>query len=118
MVVGWFLFIKGVVTTKQWGDQRPEYKINSIHLLSEIRDKLSKSVQVSIKPTSVNSQMINQIEEIVAQHPGKCSFKVNLIEESENISIELLSRKFLVSPNDDLLKSFDTIPEIHYKVST
>ena len=118
MVNGWFLFIKGVVITKQWGDQKPEFKINSIQLISEIRDKLSKSVQVNIKPTLVSGHLINQIEEILAEHPGKCSFKVQLVEESENISVELLSRKFLVSPNDELLKSLETIPEIECKVST
>ena len=118
MVNGWFLYIKGVVVTKQWGDQRPEYKIGSIQLLSEIRDKLSKSIMVNIKPASVNMQIISQIEEIMAQHPGNCSLKVNLVEESENISVDLLSRKFLVSPNDEFLKSLESIPEINFEITT
>ncbi|MCK5279543.1 MAG: hypothetical protein KAK04_13410, partial [Cyclobacteriaceae bacterium] len=118
MVNGWFLYIKGVVITKQWGDQRPEFKISSINLLSEIREKLSKSIEISIKPVSVDLQIINQIEELIGKHPGKCSFKVNLLEEGENISVDLLSRKFLVSPDDELLKSLEAIPEIQCKVST
>ncbi len=118
MVNSWFLFLKGVVITKPWGDQRPEFKINSISLLSEIRDKLSKSLTVNMKPKVVSAQLINQIETLVSQHPGNCSFKVSLIEESEKISVELLSRKFLVSPNDELLKSLETIPEINFKVNS
>ena len=118
MVDGWFLFIKGVVVTKQWGDQRPEFKINSIQLLSEIREKLSKSIRVNIKPKSISLDLVNQIEEILEQHPGKCSFKVNLIEESENISVDLLSRKFMVSPNDELLNALKDIPELDCKVTT
>ena len=118
MVNGWFLYIKGVVITKQWGDQRPEFKISGINLLSEIREKLSKSIEISIKPASVGLQIINQIEELIGKHPGKCSLKVNLVEESENISVDLLSRKFLVSPDDELLKSLEAIPEIQCKVTT
>lgn len=118
MVDGWFLFLKGVVVTKQWGDQRPEFKINSIQLLSEIREKLSKSILVNIKPKFISLDMVNQIEEILEQHPGKCSFKVNLIEESENITVDLLSRKFMVSPNDELLNSLKDIPELECKVTT
>lgn len=118
MVIGRFLYIKGKVITKQWGDQRPEFKISNIEYLSDIREKYSKSVLINIKPISVSEQIINQIEGIVAQHPGKCSFKVNLIEESENISVELLSRKFLVSPNDELLKALENISEIQCTVST
>jgi DNA polymerase-3 subunit alpha len=118
MVTGWFLFIKGVVITKQWGDQRPEFKISSIQLLSEIREKLSKSVQVNIRPISISEEIINQIEEILVNNPGKCSFKVNLVDETENISVDLLSRKFMVSPNDELLNSLRDMPEVQFKVTT
>jgi len=116
MVVGWFLYIKGIVITKQWGDQRPEFKISNMQLLSEIREKLSKSVQVNIKPLSVNEEIINQIEEILVNNPGKCSFKVNLVDDTENLSVDLLSRKFMVNPNDDLLNSLKDIPEIHFQI--
>ena len=118
MVNGWFLYIKGVITTKQWGDQRAEFKIGNIQLLSEIREKLSKSVQVNLKPVSVNSMIINQIEGILSQHPGKCSFNVSLVEENENISVELLSRKYMVNPTDELLKSLESIPELQYNVNS
>lgn len=117
MVNGWFLFIKGTVATKRWGDQRPEFKINSIQLLSEIREKLSKSVQVDVKPTSISESIILQMEDILSQHPGKCAFKVNIVDEKEQISVDLLSRKFMVDPNDELLKSLEAIPEISYKVN-
>lgn len=118
MVVGWFLFIKGVVIIKQWGDQRPEFNISKIEELSEVREKYSKSILVDIKPKSISHEIINQLEELLSLHPGKCSFKLNLIEESENISVDLLSRKFMVSPNDDLLNSLKDIPELHCKVTT
>jgi DNA polymerase-3 subunit alpha len=117
MVNGWFLYIKGVVVTKQWGDQRPEFKINSIQLLSEIREKLSKAIQVDIKPKAISLQLVEKIEQLVAQHPGKCSFKINLIEEGENISVDLLSRKFMVSPEDELLNALKDIPELNCRVT-
>ena len=116
MVNGWFLYIKGVVITKQWGDQRPEFKINNIQLLSEIREKLSKSVQVNLKPAAISAGIIDQIEEIVANHPGKCALKVNLMEESENINVDLLSRKYLVSPDNELLRSLKDIPEVECNI--
>ena len=118
MVDGWFLFVKGVVITKQWGDQRPEFKINSIQLLSEIRDKLSKAVQLDLKPSKINKDLLDQIESILEEHPGKCSLKLNLVDEQENISLDLLSRRFMVSPSDDLLSSLGEIPELECRVTT
>ena len=118
MVNGWFLYMKGVVVVKQWGDQRPEFKISSIELLSEIREKLSKSVQIDIKPASINSEVIGKIEDILEQYPGKCALKINLVDEMENISVDLLSRKYMVNPDDALLNSLNEIPEVQYKVNS
>jgi len=117
MVNGWFLYIKGVVITKQWGDQRPEFKINSMQLLSEIREKLSKSIQVDVEPKSISLELVSKMEDLLAEHPGKCSFKVNLLEKGENISVDLLSRKYMVSPDDELLNALKDFPELNCKVS-
>jgi DNA polymerase-3 subunit alpha len=118
MVVGWFLYIKGMVTTKQWGDQKPEFKISNIQLLSEIREKLSKTVQINLPPRSVDEHTINHIEQLLVKNPGKCAFKVNLVDEKENISVDLLSRKFMVDPNNELLESLNDIPDVQFKVLT
>ena len=118
MVVGWFLYIKGMVTTKQWGDQKAEFKVSNIQLLSEIREKLSKTVQINIPPGSVDEHIINHIEQLLVSNPGKCSFKVNLVDEKENISVDLLSRRFMVNPNDELLASLNDIPDVQFKVTT
>jgi DNA polymerase-3 subunit alpha len=73
---------------------------------------------VDIGPKSVNEKLISQIEGILVDNPGKCSFKVNIVDEQENIAVDLLSRKFMVNPNDDLLNSFNNIAEVELKVST
>ena len=65
----------------------------------------------------ISENLIVQMENLLEQHPGKCSFKVNLVEETENIAVDLLSRKFMVNPNDELLKSLEGIPEIQFKVN-
>lgn len=118
MVVGWFIYIKGTVVTRQWGDQRPEFKISNIQLLSEIREKLSKGVLVNLPARAVNEQMISQIEELASKNPGKCAFKINLVDDTEQISVDLLSRRYMVNPNDVLLKSLSEMPEVDYKVTT
>ncbi len=118
MVPNWFLYIKGIVTRKQWGDQRAELKISSIELLSEIREKLTKTVQVDVRPEDIDEQVIIKMEEIFKQYPGKCSLRVNLVDEGENITVDLLSRRFMVNPDDGLLKSLAGIPGVKYKVTT
>ena len=118
MVVNWFLYIKGVVVRKQWGDQRAELKISSIELLSEIREKLTKTVMIDLNPGDIDEDTITRIEEVFEQHPGKCALRVNLLDEDENIAVDLLSRRFMVSPDDSLLKSLAEIPNLRYRVAT
>ena len=118
MVNGWFLFIRGGVVQKPWGDQQLEFKIKSIDLLSEIREKMSKTLRVKIKPAQLQEMLIDRIESIVTGHPGKCNLRVDLVDEEENIAVELLSRKYLVKPADDLLKQLDKVNEIEYTILT
>jgi hypothetical protein len=62
--------------------------------------------------------MIDSIETILAENPGKCSFKINIVHEDDKLSVDLLSRKYMVSPSDDLLHSLGYLPDLTCKVTT
>ncbi len=117
MVMGWFLYIKGNVVKKQWGDGRAEFKIRDIKLLSDVREKLTTSLQLNINPQMLEESTIQKIEELAMDHPGKCSFKVSVFDGQESIEVDLLSRKYLVYPDDTMLGELDKLPELEYKIA-
>ena len=116
LMPGWFLFVQGRVAEQKWGDRKLEFKISSIDLLSELRDKKSKGVLVNIMLSDINEEMINQIDHICQEYKGECDLKVSITDKEENIAIELLSRKYKVNPNNEMIKAMEKIPDIRYKV--
>ncbi len=118
MVTGWYLMLKGIVQKSKWGEQRTEFKIRDIQLLNDVLEKNSKSLALNIDPAHLNETLIGEIETILHSHPGPCDVKFYLTDKESNISVELLSRKFLVKPTGDLFHSLEQIDDLHFDLQT
>ena len=114
---GWFLFLTTHVG-KKWKSEEPELKINSIELLSEIRSKRIKSIELLAKLDEVDMVFIDELERIVTKHPGKCNLKLSLEGERKDqaLKLSLLSRKYRVDPTNELLKKIENMNKLEYRV--
>lgn len=102
MNLGWFLFIEGAVIKNSWGQQNIEVKIRNIELLNELGIKRSKGVRLKINSSDISEGMIGVIEEVCQTYAGNTPLFLKIQDEKENISLELLSRKFRVNPVNDM----------------
>ena len=113
---GLFLFIEGNVLRKSWGEQNLEFKIRNVELLNEIGVKRAKGLQVKVNASSLNPALVKQLEALCQEYSGGTPFYLKLRDEKENISLELLSRKFRVKPINDMVKKMKRIPEVEVEV--
>jgi DNA polymerase-3 subunit alpha len=102
MNLGWFLFIEGGVIKNSWGQQNVEVKIRNIEILNELGIKRSKGVQLRINSSDINENMIGVIEDVCQAYAGNTPLFLKIQDEKENISLELLARKFRVNPINDM----------------
>ncbi|MGF1637205.1 MAG: DNA polymerase III subunit alpha [Cyclobacteriaceae bacterium] len=116
METGWFLYLRGQVVEKRWGDKKPEFKLQQIQLLSDLREKLTKTVNIKLKPEDLNELLIDKLENLASINPGKCQLKVTLFAHTEKINIELLSKKYKVHPGDDFIKALEQMPELEFSI--
>jgi DNA polymerase-3 subunit alpha len=112
MSIGWFLFIEGGVIKNNWGQQNIEYKIRNIDLLNEIGIKRSKGVQVRVNARDLTSDLIGKIEDVCAEFNGSTPLYLKVRDEQENMSLELMSRKFRVNPVNDMVKKMKKVAEV------
>ena len=82
-----------------------ELQVGAISLLSELREKRAKGIKVSINARDVDQDMIDTIMKLAKEHEGNTELRIQLVEESENISVELLSRRIKVDPNSVLIRT-------------
>jgi DNA polymerase-3 subunit alpha len=112
MNVGWFVFVEGAVLKNNWGQQNLEFKIRNIDLLNELGVRRSKGLQIRISTTDLTSDFIGNIEAICQEFTGNTPVYLKVRDEQENISLELLSRKFRINPVNDLVKKMRKYAEV------
>jgi DNA polymerase-3 subunit alpha len=112
MNAGWFVFVEGAVIKNTWGQQNLEFKIRNIDLLNELAVKRSKGLQIRINATDITRDLIDEIEDVCQQFAGNTPLYMKVRDDQENISLELLSRKFRVNPVNDLVKKIKKVADV------
>lgn len=108
MVNGYFLHIKGNIEEKFRQKDNWDLRITTMSLLSEMRDKLTKSVTVALDLNAINAQLMNEIQHIVnvnnEKYPVKnCSLRFVIKYKDEDLVVNMPSKTFKVNPSDDLM---------------
>jgi DNA polymerase-3 subunit alpha len=114
---GWFLYITGSVQNR-FKSEELEFKITNIEHLSEIREKMTKGIELEMYLKDVNETMIREIERLATANPGKCAMKLSVLGAYEDrvIKLDTISRKYSIEINDQLIKELRTMEELRYEV--
>ncbi len=118
MEAGAILFVKGRIQNRAWGNKEElEFKISSIELLSELREKAAKSITLRVDLRDVDERLINELGAIIKGSKGNCRVKLNVIDEQEEIALDMpvASNKIELTP--ELVEELDNMPELHYTVN-
>jgi DNA polymerase-3 subunit alpha len=116
LVPGTFLYIKAKVESFK-NDGQLEIKPTGIELLAGIREKLVKSLTLTIPLHDVKEESIRNIHDMVSAYPGNCSLKINLFDTDGNMSVELVSRRIKLELSNELLKQLETMNGINFKLN-
>ncbi len=117
LVEGAFLFIRGKMEPKRFAKTKDdvEFKIHKIELLSDVRDKLVKSVTVHVKSSLVDDDYISKLSGVCEKNVGDCNLRLVLVDEEENIFLELASSAYKVNVSNEFIHGLKALPEIEMK---
>lgn len=108
MINGLFLYVKGKISERYKNSGNFEFKVSNIQLLSELRDKLARSITVNLPIKDLSDEFIAKFNEILASNieaqPRNCTLKFKVIDTDENVAVLLPSKKIKLNPNNDLLE--------------
>ncbi len=114
--VGCFVYLQGKVE-ERWG--RPgvwQFMPRTVQLLSDIRQKLTKALVVHVDVKNVDDDLIAYLEKLGSDHSGNCVLKLNIWDEEEQIGVDLLSRRFKVNPENELIEEMERESRIKYEI--
>ena len=114
---GMFLYMRGKCQPKQWRQDEWEVKINSIELLSEVKDRVIEKITVIAPLMAVDDEFISDFSTLVKQNPGPAELYFIISDEDGQMHVNLLSRTMKVSVQKDLINYLKNQPMLEYRIN-
>ncbi len=120
--VGLFLQVRGLVTERFKQKDNWEFKVNSIVLLSELRDKMSKSLTIQVPLTELSNTFINKMDEIIRLNTEQnenrnCQLKFMVMDYEEETILEMPSKTVRINPSNEFLDEISKMIGVRYKLN-
>lgn len=117
--IGYTLYVRGKVQERAWSKgpvKEIEFKVLSIQMLSDVRQKLLKTISIKIPITNIDAVVIDELQTIFEKNKGKTTLKFVVYEPEKRIWVQMLSRKYQVNVTNQLIEYFDINPQYEYKL--
>jgi len=117
LVDGYFLHLKGIIEEKFKQKDNWDMRILTMSLLSEMRDKLTKSLTVCLDLNALNSQLLDNIQDLITnnnqRYPVKnCTLRFMVKDRDDSMLVDLPSKSFKVNPSDDLMADIFSLTNV------
>ena len=94
-----------------------EVRVKSIHLLSEVRKDIVRSILLTIKLTSLNEIMIEELNKYINKAEKGTNAKllrIQIVDSESNLKVDMFSRTQYLNLTDKFFEYVDANPEIEY----
>ena len=105
---GMALFIKGRFQ-KGWKNEELEFKISEIALLETIGLQKTNSITIRIPVQKLNTEIINQLEELANIQKGPHDLKIEIIDQTLRNQIKFKSKKFKVLADNQFISAIEKL---------
>ena len=117
MTEGWFLYLQCKVQKRKWKDDELELKISKIDLLSEIREKSLRSIELTIDIDKLDADFVSEVNNLAKDYQGKHSLKFNVYDAKEGYQVSLRSKKVKVALDNDFIKELKQMNKAELKIN-
>ncbi|HEY4799127.1 MAG TPA: DNA polymerase III subunit alpha, partial [Bacteroidia bacterium] len=118
---GYFVHIKGKVQERWNQSNMVEFKITNVQLLSEMREKMLKSITLNVPLSEISDKFIENLNSLVHENTkakeGTCYLKINVMDSEDGISMVLPSRKVRINPDNKFLSTIQNMRNVTFKLN-
>lgn len=110
------LYVKGAYQTDRNDAERKRFWVSDIQLLSEVREKKSMKITLSMSLSDLNPAFIEGLSEVMKQHPGKDSIVLKVIEHTEQFDLFMRNKQGGIRAESAVLNSLGKFGEVNLTV--
>jgi DNA polymerase-3 subunit alpha len=115
MSMGTFIHLTGRVQKKKFGDEM-EFKVTGMELLSELREKKSKSLTLAVESSDLTDNVIDELYHIIQENTGACALKFVVKDHKSKTELRMPSRTLKVSVDNKFIHAVEDLQVFEYTV--
>lgn len=115
--LGYFVMIKGKVQPRMFNENELEFKVQKIHMLSEVKESLIKNIKVKVPLSGINDKLIEEISSFTETKKGNTLLNFVVYDPVDKISVKMFSRSGKINVNDEFLEYLKKSSEIEFELS-
>jgi len=118
MTKNYAILIRGRAEAR-WGSTsgEMEFKVNSIEMLSEIKDKMVHALAIKVPLDDLSEDLINELQDIAGSYKGTKDLKFLIYDAASKVYVQMFSRNFKVNITEELLAVLDRNAKLEYKIT-
>jgi DNA polymerase III subunit alpha len=103
LVPGTFLVMRGRIEKERFKEEL-RFNIQSIDLLSKMRDNFDKTVKLELSASEIDQIMVQWMYDVLGRNQGNVSFVIDIQDELEKLSVRLSPRGMRLNLSNELIK--------------
>ncbi len=115
--IGLSIYIEAKVQPKRYRENELEVKINTINLLSEVKEKLVSKITLQIPLSKLNDTTVAELSALMKNNSGNSLLYFQIIGEERHMNIQLFSRPTRIRVNKHLVDSLRDDLNIDFKIN-
>lgn len=110
------VYVRGTYQPRFNSEEQYEIRITYVELLSEIRSKLTKTVEIDLPFADVNEHLTDGLLQLCEQHPGKSRTRISLIDRVEHYRVPLISKVLRIDASNEFIAAVEEHGDVEVKL--
>ncbi|MDR3142417.1 MAG: DNA polymerase III subunit alpha [Tannerellaceae bacterium] len=114
---GMYLLIRGRIEPHRWKKEELDFRISSINLLQEEKDKLIEKISIIVPIHSLDEPMINELSVLIKTNPGNSLLYFRVIDGEYNVTQNFFSQNIRLNVTRELIEFLTGNTMIDFKIN-
>ena len=111
------VYVTGVMRLRFRDSKDKEFKVTNVELLQTVKEKAIDRITISMNSDLLNDQVVEELSELVAEHPGKTKVFFQLRDSTGKHHVLLRSKTRFIDVKHQLIDYIEHTEALDYKIN-
>lgn len=114
---GTYLLIRGRMEPRRWREDELEFRIGTMDLLMDQKDKLIERIRITLPIHGLDSPTIAELSVLIKNNPGNSLLYFKVIDGEQNVMLDFFSKNVRLNVTWELIDYLERNENIDFKIN-